>query len=287
MANRHLSRSIAVQSLFEWDFNKMHDGEIEEIVDRNIETFAPGLEDSTYTQALVKGVLDHKDEIDEVIQKVAPEWPLDQIALVDKGILRLGFYELLFEDKRNVPSKVAINEAVELAKTFGGDASRKFVNGVLGTVYREIGGEEEETKRQMEVEELSGAVVYRKEDDGYYFALVHDVFGYWTLSKGHVKEGEKIPDSIVREIKEEIGLNVRVGNELGSNEYKASDPERGKIKKRVEYFLASTTDKDINLKETGGLDGAQWFKMEELGDLKMYDDIRDIVAKGIEILVAK
>ncbi len=147
MANRHLSRSIAMQTLYEWDFNSStslttgggKDKKIEEILERDINEFAPGLEDDQFARDLIKGVLENKKKIDEIIAKTAPEWPLEQVSLVDRNILRLGIYELLFGKREEVPPKVAINEAIELAKSFGGETSGKFVNGVLGTIYRAIG----------------------------------------------------------------------------------------------------------------------------------------------------
>jgi len=139
MASRHLSRSIAMQSLYEWDFKNRSSGILEDIVSHNIQEFAPGMENAGFIRNLVNGVISRIDEIDKIIEKAAPQWAIDQIAPVDRAVLRLGIFELLFGNQNEVPPKVAINEAIELAKTFGGDSSGKFVNGVLGTIYREIG----------------------------------------------------------------------------------------------------------------------------------------------------
>ena len=134
MSNRHLARALALQSLYEWDF---HRGEmpVPEILERNILEFAPDLDEKGFADKLVKGILDKREDIDATITKFAPDWPLDKITMVDRNILRIGTYELLFCD--DITSKVAINEAIELAKTFGGESSGKFVNGVLGAVYRD------------------------------------------------------------------------------------------------------------------------------------------------------
>jgi N utilization substance protein B len=139
MANRHLSRSVVMQSLYEWDFSGRDDSHLGEIVGRNIKEFAPGLDSMEFIQRLVKGVINNLEKLDKIIGKSAPEWPIEQITIVDRNILRLGLYELLFGDRKEVPPKVAINEAIELAKSFGGESSGKFINGVLGTIYREIG----------------------------------------------------------------------------------------------------------------------------------------------------
>jgi N utilization substance protein B len=141
MASRHLSRSIAMQSLYEWDFNK-NKKDLKSITERNILEFGSGLEETNFIWDLVLGVNEKIKFIDEIIVKTAPEWPLEQINILDRNILRLGIFELLFGNQESVPPKVAINEAIELAKNFGGESSRKFVNGVLGTVYREISQEE-------------------------------------------------------------------------------------------------------------------------------------------------
>ena len=139
MANRHLARSIAMQSLYEWDFKGQKKENLDEIVKKNIQEFAPGMEDDSFVCHLVKNTIKNQDKIDPLIEKCAPEWPLDQVTVVDRNILRLGIYELLFGNYDDVPPKVAINEAIELAKSFGGESSGRFVNGVLGTIYRELG----------------------------------------------------------------------------------------------------------------------------------------------------
>ena len=144
MANRHLSRSIAMQTLFERDFNrgqvKTKEGAttetIDEILERNVKEFAPGMGDFSFMKKLVLNILEKQKTLDDIIEKAAPDWPIERISIVDRNILRIGLYELLFSDRTEVPPKVAINEAIELAKTFGGENSGKFVNGVLGAVYK-------------------------------------------------------------------------------------------------------------------------------------------------------
>ncbi len=134
MSNRHLARTIALQTLFVWDFNGQKNGEIERLIANNFANFAPNFDDSGFVHDLVVGVSDNITVINKYIVKYATEWPLDQITAVDRNILRIGIYELLFT---NIPPRVAINEAIEVAKSFGGDASGKFVNGVLGTLYND------------------------------------------------------------------------------------------------------------------------------------------------------
>lgn len=133
MSNRHLARALAMQSLYEWDF---HGGEKDApaIIQRNLDEFAPELDEKEFATNIVTDVLSHRAEIDATISKFAPDWPLEKITTVDRNILRIGTYELIYN--KEIPSKVAINEAIELAKTFGGESSGKFVNGVLGAIFR-------------------------------------------------------------------------------------------------------------------------------------------------------
>lgn len=136
MATRHLCRSIALQSLYEWDFYD-HKHDLMEIVERNLKEFGPGIDEPEFVWRIIKGVIEKFNDLNEVIGKTAPEWPINQISPIDRNVLRIGLYELLFADPAEVPPKVAINEAIEMAKNFGGPNSPKFVNGVLGTIYRE------------------------------------------------------------------------------------------------------------------------------------------------------
>ena len=297
MANRHLSRSIVLQSLFEWDFSSKNLNEAHEIFLRNIEEFAPGAGDMPFMENLMNGVLETRKDIDHIIEKAAPDWPIDKISVVDRNILRLGLYELLFADRSQVPPKVAINEAIELSKTFGGDTSSKFVNGVLGAVYKELGepGKDQtskaknknQTSSQVLNEYLGGAVVYAKDGEDVYLALVHDVFGRWTLSKGKIEPDENVEVGTIRGIKEELGLYVKLGEKLGENEYIAYHPEKGKIKKHVTYYLAESDFVDIDRENKGGLDDAKWFKLSDILDLNFYGDILPIVTKAINILLKK
>lgn len=136
MATRHLIRSVILQTLYEWDFyNRQRD--LVAMLDRNLAEFAPEIDEPEFAWKIMKGVIDHLKEIDATITKAAPEWPMDKIAIVDRNILRIGLYELLYADPEEVPPKVAINEAIEIAKSYGGPNAGRFVNGVLGTVYRE------------------------------------------------------------------------------------------------------------------------------------------------------
>lgn len=151
MSNRHLCRTIAMQSLYEWDFNKLDERQIPELVKKNLKEFAPGFDDNDFTLHIIKGVIHNLSKINNLITQYAPEWPLEQITVVDRNALRIGIYELKFS-QGEIPPKVAINEAIELAKTFGGESSGKFINGVLGTIYKEMIKKNEVAVSQSESE---------------------------------------------------------------------------------------------------------------------------------------
>lgn len=138
MSNRHLARSIAMQALYQWDFKAKPTAGLPAIIDQNIEEFGVGLDDENkeFVSHTLDGVIDHLEEIDQKIKAYAPEWPIEQMTLVDRNILRIGIYELYFNEA--IPPKVAINEAIEVAKSYGGQSSGKFVNGILGAMYNDL-----------------------------------------------------------------------------------------------------------------------------------------------------
>jgi transcription antitermination protein NusB len=154
MSNRHLARTIAMQTLFAWDFNGRHNENVEQLMMENFKNFAPQFHDGGFTMEIIKGVLGRLDLIDNLIKKYATEWPLEQITIVDRNVLRIGIYEMLFAD--NIPPRVAINEAIEIAKAFGGDSSGKFINGVLGAIYNDL-PENEKAEREAITEKIKAA----------------------------------------------------------------------------------------------------------------------------------
>lgn len=165
MATRQLCRSIVLQSLYEWDFYKQKP-DLVKILERNLQEFGPGVDEPEFAWKLLNGVIEHKEEIDNIIEKAAPDWPLEQIAPIDRNALRIGLYELLFADRNEVPPKVAINEAIEISKNYGGPNSGKFINGVLGTVYREIGepGKDDKPKPKDLSPDRAGGQEDKKEE---------------------------------------------------------------------------------------------------------------------------
>ena len=291
MASRHLARSIVLQSLYEWDFWKK-EADLQKILSRNFEEFGPGLDNKDFVLKLALQVADNISEIDNLITKTAPHWPLDQIATVDRNVLRIGLSELLYSDTKEVPPKVAIDEAIELAKNFAGPSSGKFINGVMGTVYdqvKEIRGEEpeEDTKEEL----LVGGFIFKESDDGVEVALVLDVFDHWTLPKGHREEGESLKEALIRELEEETGLTqLEILDELGHREYTAHVPlEEGGVehitKKVTDFLVRSDGTEELVLEEDSpGLKDVQWFPVGDLFNTKHYKDCESNFKKAIELL---
>jgi transcription antitermination protein NusB len=293
MSTRHIARTLALQTLFELDIQdnlSTTPDAVEGILTRNRDEFGEGIKDISFAKEIVSNGLSRRTTIDDIITRAAPDWPIDKISIVDRNILRIGLTELLFGDRAQVPPKVAIDEAIELAKSYGGETSGRFVNGVLGAIYKEMGEPEKaqvtKTKKDHleggKREVLSGAVVVSSHEHKLYVALVHDVFGYWTLPKGHIGESEDETVGVVREIKREIGLEISVIEKLGENEYIANKPEIGKVVKHVSYYLATSHYTDLHLEKIGGLDEVKWFPAKEVTSLRMYDDIKPLVLKALE-----
>ena len=284
-SSRRDARIVIVQTLFENDFHgKEPDGV------RMVETFNatakehnPALIDNDFAQKVLQGIASKYYEINSIIEKAAPDWPLDKIGSVDRNILRLGVFELLFGKELEVPGRVALNEAIEVTKMFLGDGARRFVNGVLGSIYTEVKdpAEDEFVPKKIKQKKSVGGVIFRIDESSTpWFAFVHDVFGKWTLSKGGLENEESIEKGLKRVIKEEINIEIEVLEKIGSNAYKAHPPD-GPILKEVTYLLAKTDNDLLKLKETEGLDQAKWFSFEEAKKLSFYPDLKQIILDGM------
>jgi len=305
MSNRHLSRTIALQTLFEWDFYH-RSKKLFGILERNIHDFAPNFEDDGFTHRLVKGVTKNLTEIDGLIQRFAPEWPLDQITIIDRNILRIGIYEL--ENEKEVPPKVAINESIELAKTFGGMSSHRFVNGVLGSIYSEFIGSKdlnpktddeeskEETQKPQEVS--AGGLVYRKDSEGnIYFALILDAINKWTFPKGKVGieavsgtmqteadlASETLEETAEREVKEELGISqVEILDNIGSISVTVNPPNKPSYPKIIHYFLMKTDQENLNPEHGISCRDGKWFTEDETLANLGYDNSKQIFKKALK-----
>jgi len=287
MASRHLSRSAVLQALFECEMTGVLSLEhAERVLKRNSESAEYADTDRVFAESLLRGILGKQNEIDAIIVKAAPQWPLEKIAPIDRNVLRVGLFELLFGDHVAVPPKVALNEAIELAKSFGGDSSGKFINGVLGTVYRDIGepGKADAPKSTAPIphENLGGVFLFTREEGMVYVALVHDAFGKWTLPKAKCKKNELSDSAALRAMKDELGVSGAIVAPLFEHEYMVHEPKTGKVLRAVGYFLAHVGKKEpLKCKVCEGIDDAQWFSEESLSSLDTYSDLAPIFEDGI------
>jgi transcription antitermination factor NusB len=237
-----------------------------------------------FAESLLAGVIAKLDEVNSVIEKAAPQWPLSGVAPIDRNVLRIGLFELLFGDRESVPPKVALNEAIELAKSFGGEQSGKFVNGVLGSVYRDIGEplKNATSKSAAKNDVLAGAVVISGRGEQLRIALVHDVFHRWTLPKTLLTEGELTEHGAARAIMNELGVVAEIIEPLKENTYTAHVPDRGSVERTVAYFLARAPDHaPLVCTVCDGILEAKWVTIAELATLPIYDDLRGIIEAGI------
>ena len=286
ITSRREIRILLVQTLFENDFHKSSPSSdsLIGIFNRLARETNPELENNTFAKKVLEGIAAKYDDINDIIERAAPNWPLEKIGSVDRNILRLGVFELLFGRELDVPGRVALNEAVEVTKVFLNASARKFINGVLGSIYLEVKdpNEDDTVPKRIQVKKSVGGVVFRVDDGGnVQFAFVHDVFGRWTLSKGGLDEDENDDRGFIRIIKDEIGVDVSVLGTIGANAYIAHPPE-GTVRKEVSYMLGRTGDTDLRLKETGGLDDAKWFGYEDAKKLQFYPDLRQIIFDGMD-----
>ena len=284
MANRHLARTLTLQALFLWDF---HHGEnnVDEALEYIIAEFAPDFEEKEFSYNLAHKVIEHQAGSDKLIVRFAPEWPLDQITTMDRNVLRIGVFELKFSD--DIPPKVAINEAIELAKTYGGPSSGKFINGVLGSIYKEMIelGEKQSPESQGIKEISAGGLVYRKTDGVLYFALILDAYGKWTFPKGHVDSVESLEKAAAREISEEIGITeLALVAPLGSAELKVHRTGESSFRKLVHYFLFKTDKEKLTVPKVAELTDAKWYPTEEAESQLTYSQNKEMFAKALEYI---
>lgn len=284
MANRHLARTLSLQSLFAWDFLEGKRG-IDAILDYIIAEFAPDFDDEGFSRTLVHSVIDKQLAIDELIIEYAPEWPLEQITNIDRNVLRIGVYELKFS--KEIPPKVAINEAIELAKTYGGSSSGKFVNGVLGSIYKEmITRGEKQTPESQGIKEISaGGLTYRLAQGVVYFALILDAYNKWTFPKGHVDSVESLEKTAAREISEEIGISkLKLIAPLGTAELKVHRAGESSFRKLVYYFLFKTNETEITVPQVAELKDAKWFTEGDAREHLTYSQNKEMFEKALTLI---
>ncbi len=287
MSNRHLARTLALQTLFQWDFNNQKEN-IDDVLKYNFKEFAIDFDDDGFSKELVTGVVKNITAINKLIVKFAPEWPLDQITNSDRNCLRIGIYELKYD--QTIPPKVAINEAIELAKTYGGESSGKFINGVLGSIFKEmeLKGEKQDMDELIKKETSAGGVVYHKDGDEYKIALIFSAHDKWALPKGHKDNDEEDKDTVAREVSEETGLmNLTVRDYLSETEVKIKRPKETTVLKTIKFYLVESKDDKIVVPQIAELKDVKWFSPKEAYAKTDYDNVREALDKAYEILNIK
>jgi len=279
MSNRHLARTLTLQALYEWDF-RGRNIDPQTTLSHVISEFAPEYDDQGFTQSLMAGIVEKQEELDELITRFAPDWPLDKITVVDRNVLRLGIYELKYG---GLPHKVAINEAIELAKAYGGPSSGRFINGVLGSVFKELVSlglvPESSLEAELPVTQISaGGVVIRKSNDGYQVVLIKDGIGRWTFPKGKAEGEGSLEEIAVRETALETGLtDLKTHGEIGTIQVVVNEPGKLPTKKQVHYYLMSTQQIEISIKVGPGLQGGGWFPLATADQVVSYENARAIL----------
>lgn len=276
MSNRHLVRSIVLQSLFEWDFK---DGiiNIDEILEYNINSFAPTLSfRDDFLQFLSKGVTRHIKKIDKIIKTFAPEWPINQISVVDRNILRIAIFELVYNS--STPYKVVINEAVELAKNFSGDKSSKFINGVLGSVFSEVNKNTNKTYDiGFIIKNLNNSYLFINKDDKFkFFKISNEIKN--SIEKENDEKFKKEVEEIKNKVKTDKTSEIISKDEIKADEIKEDLIESDEILQKEEVVIDNKSDfskyvdfATAQLKST--------FKIKDISKINFIDEVTYFIVK--------
>ncbi len=236
--------------------------------------------DDSYAKKVIEGIVSKRNEIDELMNKVATEWPVEKMDILDRNILRLGVFEVLFNKTLETPPKVAVNEAIEVSKKLSGIKSSKFINGILGTILSNI-----DIKKQEEVgrkvKKYVSVFVYKVLDEKPLFLLIRDIWNKWTIPKGEILPSDTIYPSAFKIMKEKFEIEVKPEEEFGENTFIAHPPE-GVVRKEVLYVLAKTEDKEVGKYDEEKYKDVSWFSLEEMKELKLYKDLKKIAIDTAE-----
>ncbi len=304
MYTRREYRKVVMQSLYEIDMTcgmNINILDAKNILNRNIKEFLPDSIENEFAINLFTVVMERLITIDEIITKAAPEWPVEKISIVDRNVLRIGLSEMVFGDKNNVPPKVAIDEAIEVAKEFGGESSSKFVNGVLGAVYKELKGDdksdEDEPKKNLKNNKTKreevriGVIIFtklvEKDRTENYVLLDSDRFGSYTFVKGEdVNDGDK-EEFLKKYVSENIGLDIHNINYFDHNAYISHHPEKGNVHKIVHYHTAMCDFRPAQNLKPESKSSYVWVKVSEIEKTKIYKDLKPMLMRAIDEFLKK
>ena len=284
---RSTFRTTVFRSLYEADFRNITDPDaVVSVFDRiaDDEGIQCSKEEKRYVQETIHGVLAHQKDIDKMLAAVATDWPIEKMAIVDRNVLRLGLFEILFGEPFNVPPKVAISEAIETVKLYGGEASGAFVNGVLGTILKEV-KTPDEIESTSSARKMVGSLVFAVRDDVPCFVFIKDMKNKWTVPKGRIQEQETLQDAVSRVTREEVGLTVKALHQIGRDMYINHSPD-GVVRKDVTYLLSEGQYAPLNLKACEGLKDVGWFTAEEAAALPMYKNVITILRDAVQSVVS-
>lgn len=304
MYTRREYRKVAMQTLYEVDTNfsmNINILDARNILNRNIKEFLPDSKENEFVNNLFTTVMERVVTLDEIITKAAPEWPIEKINIVDRNVLRIGLSEMVFGDKNNVPPKVAIDEAIEVAKEFGGESSSKFVNGVLGAVYKELKGDdksdEDQPKKNLnqnrKEEKRVGVMIFskleNKDNTENYVLLDSDRFGSYTFVKGEKLGEESDEEFLISYAKEMVNLEIKNTKHFDHNAYISHHPEKGNIHKIVDYYVAVCDFKPVEKIATDekSKSNYMWININEIEKVKIYKDLKPMLMRAIDEIVSK
>ncbi len=291
MLTRHAARELSLQTLFNLDsrylLSKVDENTRKEVYQNILSSLYTDSDSDEFSKNIISGIFENLKAIDDIITKATPDWGIEKTAIIDRNILRIAIYEMLFSDI-DVPPRVVINEAIELAKTFGHKKSFKFISGVLGAIYEATGLKEKDIKnsdknKKVVLKEKVGAMPYYIKDGEPMFLMVHNIFNKWTLPKGTKEEGKTLEDIL----KEKINAEGKTGEKIGENKYRASSNKKEVTQKSISYFVFEVSNPD-NLKvneNIKGLNNLKWFNLLDFKMVEKYDDMSDIIEKGISTIV--
>ncbi|PID83452.1 transcription antitermination factor NusB [Candidatus Campbellbacteria bacterium] len=303
MLTRNNSRQLALQTMFVLDTRffgldyqenqNLDTDKISEVYSYVFENFYKDKSsgEDEFSKNLIFGVVKNLEEIDQYIQKFAKNWSLEKTAIVDKNILRIAIYELLFFESE-LPGKVVINEAIELAKKYGHKKSHLFISGLLGALYENMGLEKKDQKlnslpKKITEKKKVGALCFYKKEGKIKYLLVHNIFGKWTLPKGSVEQDfDNINDALNSILKSKVNVEGKAGDIIGKNEYSSLKDVRNIVKKDIVYFIFEVSNPgETEVKQkNGGLNNVKWFTEENLKKAQTYEDLEEIIQKGVELI---